>query len=179
MAANARYPDLPFDLQEGENVLNFRRRHWWFLWPRTVLWTLFAVVPVIVIGWLATRYDLGPTGPFLAVAIVIWLVIWAVRLFLNWYAYQHDIWVVTNQRLVDSIKPNPFALRVATADLVNVQDITISKTGILPTFLNFGDVICQTAGEGQQFLISGIPDPESVQHLIDRERDRERKTYSD
>jgi hypothetical protein len=58
-----------------------------------------------------------------------------------------------------------------------VQDITVEKTGIVATVLNFGDVICQTAGTGQQFRISGVPHPQNIQLLIDKERDRERQRY--
>lgn len=155
-------------------MLDLRRRHWWFLWPRTILWLVVAIVPLIVIGWLAVEYDLGAAGSVLAVLVVLWVLFWGVRLFLNWYAYHNDIWVVTNQRLVDCYKANPFSSRIATADLINMQDITVSKQGVVATFLDFGNVLCQTAGSSEQFIISGVPDPEAVQHLIDRERDRER-----
>jgi len=167
---------LPFPLQEGEQVVFLCRRHWWFLWPRTILLTLLAVVPVAVAVWLleeaGVRDDLGV---FFWIVVVVWLGYWAVRLFLNWYRYRHDIWVVTNQRLIDSYKAHPFSLRVSTADLVNVQDMSVLKSGIVPTLLNFGNVVCETAGAGTtDFLIAGVPRPESIQLLIDRERDRER-----
>jgi hypothetical protein len=97
-----------------------------------------------------------------------------VRLILNWYRYANDIWVVTNQRVVDSFKPHPFSHRLATADLVNIQDITVEKIGFIPTVCGFGDVVCETAGSQQQFRIIGIPHPAEIQLLIDKERDRER-----
>ena len=97
-----------------------------------------------------------------------------MRVFLIWYRYRHDIWVITNQRLVDSFKSNPFSLRVATADLVNVQDMTVVRNGILRTLLDYGDIVCQTAAELQDFRLVGIPDPRDTQALVDRERDRER-----
>ena len=40
---------------------------------------------------------------------------------------------------------HPFSHRLATADLVNVQDISVEKIGFIPTVLGFGDVVCQTA----------------------------------
>jgi hypothetical protein len=101
-------------------------------------------------------------------------VFWAVRAFLEWYRYHHDIWVITNQRLVDAYKKNPFNLRVASADLVNVQDMAVERHGILATVLNYGDVVCQTAGANESFMITGVPDPRAIQARLDRERDRER-----
>jgi hypothetical protein len=82
--------------------------------------------------------------------------------------------VITNQRLIDSYKSNPFSLKVATADLVNVQDMSVERHGILRTMLDYGDILCQTAAEMQGFRLAGIPDPRTVQALVDRERDRER-----
>ena len=40
-------PKLPFPLQEGERVIQVCRRHWWHLWPKTVIWVLFALAPVV------------------------------------------------------------------------------------------------------------------------------------
>ena len=167
---------LPFPLQDNERILALHRRHWWFLWPMTALLTLLALGPLlaawIVLDAIGIRDDLGI---FWWIAVLLWLLYWGVRLIFNWYRYHHDIWVVTNQRIVDSMKKHPFSLRVATADLVNVQDISVVKSGLTPTILNYGSVVCETAGGGDSdFIIAGIPHPESVQLLIDNERDRER-----
>jgi hypothetical protein len=40
--------------------------------------------------------------------------------------------------------------------------------------LDYGDVVCQTAGTSADFMIGGVPDPRAIQALVDRERDRER-----
>src|SRR5437870_10762621 len=89
-------PHLPFPLQDNEQVIILCRRHWWFLWPRTVLWTLFAIVPLAVAIWLVSMLDiLDDVGIFVLIVAIIWLVYWAVRLLLNWYRYRNDIWVIT------------------------------------------------------------------------------------
>ena len=108
------------------------------------------------------------------IASAVWMLYWAVRMLLNWYRYHNDIWVVTNQRLIDSTRPTPFNLKLSTADLVNVQDMTVEREGVLPTMLDYGDIVCQTAADMQEFRLPGIPKPREVQLLVDRERDRER-----
>jgi hypothetical protein len=178
MAASptAEQPKLPFPLQSGEQVVQLCRRHWWFLWPRTILWIAFAVVPLAVAAWLLEWAGILDDAKFVFGPVAaIWLLFWGVRLLLNWYQYTRDIWVITNQRIVDSTQPTPFRHTLATADLINLQDISVEKSGVIPSMLNFGDVVCQTAGGASNFRIAGVPDPTNVQLLIDKERDRERR----
>jgi len=152
------------------------RRHWLFLWPRIAMMAVAALVPVIVVGValdLSDAYGRRTAQVYWIVSFV-YLAYWAVRIFLNWYRYNNDIWVITNQRIIDSAKTNPFSLKMSTADLINIQDMTLERSGILRTLFNFGDVICQTAADVQEFSVRGIARPQDVQLLVDRERDRER-----
>lgn len=168
---------LPISLQDGENIIGLYRRHWLHFWPRILLMSVAAVTPAALVAWLLSAADAyeGTVAKVFWVAAGLYLAYWAIRMLLTWYRYQNDVWVVTNQRLIDSIKRNPFSLTVSTADLVSLQDMTVSRHGLLRTIFNFGDVICETAGGDQQeFLISAIPRPAEVQALVDRERDRER-----
>ena len=163
-------------MQEGERITALFRRHWWFLWPQSILLLLIAVVPVIVAAVVLDLAGvLDDLGIWFWLVAAVWLVIGAVRLYFNWYQYHNDIWVVTNQRIVDVLKKHPLNLHISTADLVNIQDMSIVKSGITPTLLNYGTVVLETAGADRvAFLISGVPRPESIQLLIDKERDRQR-----
>jgi hypothetical protein len=166
---------FPFPIQAGENVIQVCRRHWLYLWPSVGLQALFAVVPLIVAAFLLSAVGLDGI-----VATVVWAVLAAhaayraLLAFLTWYRYHNDIWVITNQRIIDSYKKHPFNLRIATTDLVNVQDMSVERDGMLRTMLDYGDIVCQTASEMQDFRLAGIPNPVAVQALVDRERDRER-----
>lgn len=171
-------PKLPFPLQEDETVLKLVRRHWMNLWPLTVFYAAVALVPPIVVIWIfdASGWFDGMTRNIVGIMTVLWILYWAIRALLNWYRYHNDIWTITNQRIVDSYRSTPFSLSISTADLVNIQDMSVQRKGILQTMLNYGDVVCDTAGgaQDQQFMLSGIPAPQDVQLLVDKERDRER-----
>jgi hypothetical protein len=174
--APAQPEKLPFPLQDGERIIYICRKHWVFLWPNIILKLLAAILLPILLAWLldAAGGFKGVLANIYWILAAIYIVYWAVRIFLAWYRYRHDIWVITNQRLIDSYKSNPFNLRISSADLVNLQDISVLRSGFLQTTLDYGDVVCQTASDTNKFVIGGIPVPREVQALLDRERDRER-----
>lgn len=172
-AAEGAAPTVPFPLQDDERVLLLVRRHWFYLWPRTLLFAVYGLVPVILLAWIRSLFG-GTPGTIATVIAIGWLFFWSVRIFLNWYAYHNDVWVVTDQRLVDVTKPAPWHKRLATADLRNIQDMKVVQRGLFASALKFGDVLCQTAGRDTEFCLAGVREPEDVQLFIDRERDRAR-----
>ncbi|MGE0598596.1 MAG: hypothetical protein AB7J35_02055 [Dehalococcoidia bacterium] len=173
-----RNTKLPFELQSDESVLLFARRHWLFFYSRLALMVFAGVVATIavVIIVLSTFGFDGILGKGLGLALLVWAVYWGVRAYFHWYRYQNDVWVVTNQRLVDSLKKNWFHHQMASADLVDVEDIRVVKSGALQTMFNFGDVRCQTAGEVPNFVLAGIPEPTRVLAVVDAARDAARRS---
>lgn len=168
---------LPFALQDAETVLLLCRRHWMYLYPKLLLLALIAVFPIVVVTWIAAA---GPgldsvAGRLVLVADAAWALFWLVRVYFTWYRYNNDMWVVTNQRLVDSLRRHWFHHQMASADLVDVEDMSVRREGLLPTLFNFGDVRCQTAGEQPNFVLAGIPCPADVLGTIDSARDAARR----
>jgi len=169
---------LPFELQDDESILLFARRHWLFFYSRLAMMVLAGLVGTIggVILVLSTFGFDGLLGKGTALLLLIWGVYWAVRSYFHWYRYQNDIWVVTNQRLVDSLKRNWFHHQMASADLVDVEDIRVERSGMFQTMFNFGDVRCQTAGEVPNFILAGVPEPTRILAVVDAARDAARRT---
>ena len=169
-------PDLPFPLHEDEEVYAFLRRHWLALYPKLLLYLIFAVVPPAILVAVAMELDVWDDVELILLGLIaVWIIFWLIRIFLTWYQYDNDIWVVTDQRLVDSKKKHPFDLAVSSADLVDVVDTNIARSGPLQTLFNFGEVRCQTAGSSTNFKLGDIPQPAQAQSLIDRLRDVARR----
>src|SRR6185437_2155650 len=183
VASEPALPDkpqkLPFNLQDGESVILFTRRHWLYLWPKIGAYVLSGILPAGVLVWLATATSgLGSTfGKVALIAAIVWLLFWAVRSYFTWYAFEHDVWVVTNQRIIDGVRPNWFHNRLSSADLVDVEDIAVSKSGILQTMFDFGELRCQTAAERPNFILGGIPWPEAVLGIVDKARHAARQQF--
>lgn len=170
-------PSLPFELQGGEHIIRLCRRHWLYFYPLLVGEALIgAVLPLAVVIAVAATAGLGDAaGKLVLGAAVIWFGYWAVRAYLSWYRYRNDLWVITNQRVVDSIKRHWFHHRMASADVVDIEDMSVVREGILQTAFNFGDVRCQTAGEVPNFVLAGIPRPAEVLGVVDAARDAGRR----
>ena len=166
-------PTIP--LQSGEQVLLVRRKHWMYLVPNTLLNFVLGLIPVILLVKFLDLIGVNG-GNFASIVYALWFLLFIIRAAIDWYRYFNDTWVVTNQRVIDSRRKNPFNLEVSTADLVNIQEMNISRKGIFQTVLDYGDVVCQTAGasDRKDFTITGVPKPREVQALVDKERDRDR-----
>lgn len=170
-------PKMPFTLQRDEAIVLITRRHWLYLWPRLVFHALLCVAVGLLSVWLisATLGLGGVAGKVFLIVALAWVLYWAGRCYFDWYSYRNDIWVVTNQRIIDSIKPNYFRSRLASADLVDIEDITVEHHGLLQTIFRYGDLRCQTAGEQPNFILGGIPHPPTVLGVVDATRDAARR----
>lgn len=167
---------LPVQLQPGESVVLVVRRHWFFLAMPLALTLLAMLVPPAVLLTVAGRTG-GPGAVDTAAAVVslAYLAVLGVRAYFVWYAWVHDAWVITDQRLVDGQKRHWFHEEVSTADLMHVQDVALDRHGVLATLLRFGDLRVQTAAEVEEFTLRNIPHPQKVLTILDRTRDAARR----
>ncbi|MFA6105671.1 MAG: PH domain-containing protein [Patescibacteria group bacterium] len=91
--------------------------------------------------------------------------------FVNFYL---DLLVITNDRLLHIEQEGVFSRTISEVDLYKIQDITSTINGFIPSLFDFGDLLIQTAGAVEKFMITNVPDPEHLrQHILDlAEEDR-------
>jgi membrane protein YdbS with pleckstrin-like domain len=174
-----RRMNLPFDLQPTEEPGLLLRRHWLHLYPRLAAVLLVAVLPAFL--WVATTMltDVSGTARLVAIGVsILWTLVWAIRAYFLWYRYQHDVWAVTNQRIVDSLKRDWFHHQLSSADLIDIEDVSVHREGPLRTMFDYGDVRVQTAAQQPHFVLSAIPHPRQVLTTIDAMRDVARREHT-
>ena len=162
---------MPIQLQRDEKIIKELRRHPIY----AILQALGILVVAGVLIWLFSWLKSSIGWTFFSILLGLTVVIAAIILYMIYYRYKNDLWLITDQRLVDSTRRSPFSHEIASTDLVNVQDITVSRNGFFPTIFNFGEVSCQTAGSTQVFILKGVSNPNSVLELIDQSRDDARE----
>lgn len=148
------------------------RRHWFVVVSESTAVALLALIPFIALG-ASSAIHLSPELFYVILSLCAgWLLIlWSI-FFIIWTNYYLDVWIVTDQRIIDIEQITLFNRVVSEFRLDRVQDVTIKVNGLIATLLDFGDIHVQTAGEMEKFLIKGVPKPYVVKDKIIKEHDR-------
>ena len=153
----------------NEHVLMFLRRHWIVPLKILLLAALMAAIPAILYIIVVNFTDLLENVAYYAFfvllvsAFYLFVILFA---FANFVDYYLDVWIVTNQRVIDIEQRGLFSRLVSEKDLGVMQDISTDLSGFWATLLNYGDVHIQTAGEEQHFLFKQIPFADEVARRI-------------
>lgn len=164
-----------------ERIIAIVRKHWLILLRDMAGPLSAAALPFIVHAYLST-YGIPTGGGVQTIALQpawatflgsAWLAIWWAKLCAVWMDYYLDVWVLTDNRIVDIEQRGFFDREASSFRLDRIQDITIEITGLIPTLFDFGIVHVQTAGgEDRTFHIPGAPRPALLKERILREHNR-------
>lgn len=118
-----------------------------------------------------------------ALAVLILLGgVYAISILLFFYTafvnYFLDIWIVTNDRIIDIHQHGLFARTIAELDLFRVQDVTSECHGLFATVFDYGNVYIQTAGEKERFTFFNVPEPHKIREAIIQLADEDRKFHA-
>ena len=155
--------------RESEVVLRVVHRHWFDIVTHffviiifiAMLFGSFSLMPLMYPNWLGSemfRFVLFIENSLL---LVIWL-----YAFLIWIDYFFDVWIITNERVINIEQKGLFVRTVSELKFSRIQDVTSEVSGMIPTILNFGDVKVQTASEEDYFLFRRVPDPYHVKDVL-------------
>lgn len=164
------------DVEAHENVIIEVRKHWWALFEELSIVVLVFFIPIFILAvliYFPIVENLPGEPLFLIVALLAgWtLCLWIVG-FMVWTEYFLDIWLVTDQKLVSVDQAGIFSRQISTVQLNKVQDVTVEVRGLVATFLRYGDVKIQTAGEEREFIIHKVARPSDVEMVINRAIER-------
>lgn len=95
--------------------------------------------------------------------------------FVNFYL---DLLIITNDRLLHIDQIGLFARTISEVDLYKIQDITSEINGFFPSLFDFGDLLIQTAGAQEKFMIFNVPNPEGLRQTILDLAEEDRKFHS-
>lgn len=152
-----------------ETVMAVIHRHWFDIVTHFIL---IALLTGLILGsfFILPAFAAGDgllDNPrfFLFVQNTFLLILWMYS-FLIWIDYYFDVWIITNERVINIEQKGLFVRAVSELKFSRIQDVTSEVKGMIPTILNFGDVKVQTASEEDYFLFRQVPDPYHVKDVI-------------
>jgi hypothetical protein len=156
--------------QPEEKVQIFLRRHWIDL-TRIFIFTGGMLLVPVVIGVLARLSGADVLshpfwGPAAILMLASYLLIVYTLTITEITDYWLDVWIVTNERVMNAEQHGLFNRLVSEVHLEQIQDITSETKGFLETFLTYGDVYVQTAGERERFRFKNVDNPDDVKITI-------------
>ena len=153
-----------------EKVIQVTRHHLITFIPQIIFFILLTLVP-IALYWLLQRLFptlflnsiIYPLDILLASIFYLSILLFFYTSFVEFYL---DLWIFTNDRLVDVEQTTLFARRIAEADLYQVQDVSSEVKGFCASLFNYGRVEIQTAGAVPKFILENVPHPHQLRQTI-------------
>lgn len=157
---------------ELEKPLIFMRKHpvifighsFFYLALAAFPFIAFLILPDVIASWLADPV-IGPITVLLLSIFELFVLLLFYSAFMDWYL---DIWVVTDERIIDVNQSGVFAREIAELQHGKIQDVSVEQKGFFATVFGYGRIHVQTAGESIKFEFDGIPKPNDVaRHILE------------
>ena len=153
----------------GEKILLVVHRHWFDILSQFFI--IFIMLLLLFSSLLFTPQIINSSNGNLSPSLLffvedIFLIFIWLFFFIIWIDYYFDVWIVTNERIVNIEQKGLFSRGISELELENIQDITVEVCGIIPTFLNYGNLYVQTAAEKERFIFKHVPNPYAIKDLV-------------
>ncbi|OHA88573.1 MAG: hypothetical protein A3C70_01220 [Candidatus Zambryskibacteria bacterium RIFCSPHIGHO2_02_FULL_43_14] len=150
----------------GERVILLLRRHPFAILLHIGLSSSLAFIPIIL-GTVFISYIIahGWLNLFLFASSIWYLGLWLI-VFYSLTIYTLNTVIITDRRLIDNDQHGFFNREISELHSHRIQDVSVHTSGIIETFLQFGNITVQTAASEKQFVFHQISKPEKVKDII-------------
>ena len=153
-----------------EKIVLTLRRHWFIPLKYVLFFSLLLVLPLGAYLFFHASFISCLKNDYIHALTVLGISLYylyvCVFFFNAWVDYYLDVWIVTDKRIVNIYQNGLFSRTISEQKLYRVQDVTAQVKGIIPTFLNFGNVYIQTAAEEERFIFRQVSHPYAVSRKI-------------
>ncbi len=165
-----------------EKIIHILRRHPITFVPTIVLFIALFAIPVVLYLIAAKNFPDVVTNTQIYPLLVLGGSTYYLSIYLFFYAhfidYYLDIWIVTNDRVIDNEQHGLFHRTTTELELHNIQDVTSQVTGIVGTFFKFGNVTLKTSSITASIVFRNVPNPEHIRKELIILADEDRKFHN-
>lgn len=154
-----------------ETVIAVIHRHWFDMFSHFFSGILMGIVllgSLLILPALYPDIASGQHAAFFFFMENTFLLFLWVYLFLIWIDVYFDVWIITNERIVNIEQKGLFVRHISELRFSQVQDVTSEVEGLIPSILDYGEVFVQTAGEQTRFIFRNVPNPIGIKDLVMR-----------
>ena len=164
-----------------ERIEYILRRHVITFFAHVFLFLLLMLAPVIFYfifqNLFPNIFTIEITYIFLVLGTSIFYLVAYLLFFLHFLDYYLDLWVITNDRIIDIEQFGLFSRTISELDLFRIQDVTSNVHGIFPTMLNYGNIHVKTASSNIDIVFRNIKDPNTIREQLIKLSDEDRKFH--
>ena len=176
LAAFAAKPSqTKFDSQmEDEEIVLMLRRH-----PITQVKKIFVTIVALflpILFFSSPIFDFMPARFQVATGVgwYMLLLTYIIEGFLTWF---FNVFIITDERIIDVDFLSLIYKNVSSAEIENIEDVTVATGGVLASLVDFGTVKIQTSAEVPEIQFEDVPRPATVARALNElilEEEREK-----
>ncbi len=166
------YAERPFGVKfetqhQGEEVLIFMRPHWAINIPWVIFFIFLIFAPLFIVPFSILVIGVSDIPfKYYVVGIAFWYLATFGYALLNFTLWYYNLYIVTNERVIDIDFLQLLYKRFSEARLSNIEDVTYTAGGFFAALFNYGNIYIQTAGQVTNFEFDYIPKPAHVMKVI-------------
>ena len=153
-------------LYPNEKILMVVHKHWIAFFSKIIIVAILLVAPAFFLELISNTNGINSeTVVYIKFFAINYLMVIILVAFLFWMDHYLDLWIITNQRVIDVEQHGLFRRETSEFGIDKVQDITVEVPHMLATFLKYGNLRIQTAGE-RSFTIKDVPNIYEIKKTI-------------
>jgi len=139
------------------------------------------LVPVVLYFMLNNLFPEVLANPEVHTSFMLFCSFYYLSTYLFFYGrfidFYLDMWIVTNDRIVDIEQHSLFHREITELDLYRIQDVTASVRGVFSTLFKYGDVAIKTASSTSTIVFRNVPNPNHIREQLISLADEDRKYH--
>ncbi len=146
-----------------EKVILLLRKH-----PITNLrWLTLSFIMLIAPAFLSvlSLFEFIPES-FQLILLLLWYMITTAFIFEQFLSWFFHVNIITDERIVEVDFINLLYREITDANIDKIEDVTVEIGGAVRTFLNYGNVVIQTASEVPRINFEAVPHPDKVSRVL-------------
>lgn len=111
-------------------------------------------------------FDMSLIRPILALVGLLLTSLSIIMTAVTAYLYQNNVVLVTSEKIAQQLYRTLFDKKISQLSIGDIQDVTVSQTGVFAKIFGYGTLVIETAGEQNNYVFNYSIRPYECSKLI-------------